>query len=98
HDSRRWFGSALQAGRAGAAQLDNRLLGLEAVVARPGAKAVLDDIVRELVNLAAFAADREGDHALLVAVGVGAGNERIERFEPVDEAGSEQLFERAVDL
>src|SRR5690606_16228859 len=91
-----------QAVRAGAAHLDGGLGKLEAVVVRPALEAIVDRGVRKFVDLAAVLADREGDNAVLVPmrvlVRVGAGDEGVEAFQPVDQAHVDQLFQRTIDL
>jgi hypothetical protein len=68
------------------------------VIARPVAEAGLDGGVGEFLDLTAFLADREGDAAVAVAMRVGAGDEGVDRFKPVDEPVVEKLLERAIDL
>ncbi|RAK25941.1 hypothetical protein C7374_11716 [Falsochrobactrum ovis] len=88
--------------RAGAAQFDGGLGKLEAVVVRPALEAFFDRGVRKFVDLAAVLADREGDNAVLVPMRVllrmGAGDEGVEAFQPVDQAHVDQLFQRTIDL
>ena len=57
-----------------------------------------DHLVGEFGDLPAFVADREGGHAVAVVVRLGAGDEGIEAFQPVHEAGLHQRVERAIDL
>ena len=66
-----------------AAYLDRRLLRLEAIVGAPGGEAVPHHLVGELVHLPAILADGEGDQSLRVAMRMGAGNEGVERFQPM---------------
>src|SRR5690606_25731857 len=91
---------SLAALAAKAAQLDRGPLGCEAVLVGPIGKPLLDDLVRELVNVSAAGADRErrGAAGPLMPLGTGAADEGVDGFEPVRESLLDQLFERAIDL
>src|SRR4051794_26363362 len=81
-----------------AAYLHRRALDPEALGRGPVAQPLLDDLVGEFVHLAAALADGEGDQPLAVAMFIGAGNEGIERFQPMRQPALHQLVEGAIDL
>ena len=82
-----------------APDLDRRAGDLEAVLGAPRRQAFLDRVVGELVDAAARVADGESGPAMIVMMmGMGAGDEGIDAFKPVDGTCLEQLFESAVDL
>ncbi len=84
---------------AAAAQLDRGALEREAVLAGPAAQPLRHRRLGELVDPTAARADGEGRGAgALVAAGIGAADEGVERFQPVRQAVLDQLVERAIDL
>ena len=56
--------------------------------------------IGKLVHPPAIGADRERRRSLapLVAIGIGAADEGVERFQPVRQSLLDQLFERPIDL
>ena len=71
---------------AGAPDFHRGAAGHEAFAVGPGGQPLLDHGIGEFRDLAARFADREGDEPGAVAIGLGAGDEGIEAFEPVGEA------------
>lgn len=68
------------------------------MVRGPSDKPLFHEVIRELIHLTAGLADRESDHAVPMALRMGAGDKGVQAFQSMNEPEFKQFFQRPVDL